>query len=339
VTTYESQIRAAIRATVIHSSTHHSWLGKSGRHLPPQICTALQPTTRRAYLLETLASRLYADFYIRGVPTPTRWEVPSSPARRAGFVQALSEANTGKGYWDGGWRIGELTGEYVKAQKDGLELTVPFEAWNSPDLTASDTDGSIRLRFPKEFLGLAPGFYLACGDNADTRVAGTIVRLYWNLQAAGAPLFVNAVTRGMNNAQVPFRLKVISDPALFTRCDAGILYLTREDFLSFFHVVRSLYQDVEKMLKPLVPALTKRLALGLGYAEDPGLDQSFGEHRCHILADGMIRAYEGGRRTMQQRWNEIKARVVEEGLDVECPYAQRAEDDITRGLAHALASG
>jgi hypothetical protein len=49
-------------------------------------------------------------------------------------------------------------------------------------------------------------------------------------------------------------------------------------------------------MRPGTPVFTKFLAPGLGLAEDPGQGDSFGQHRCRLLADAMILAYEQGKK-------------------------------------------
>ena len=47
---------------------------------------------------------------------------------------------------------------------------------------------------------------------------------------------------------------------------------------------------MSEKLNVRVPAFTKHLAPGLGFAEDPGtIRDSFGTHRCRLLAEGTLR--------------------------------------------------
>ena len=47
-------------------------------------------------------------------------------------------------------------------------------------------------------------------------------------------------------------------------------------------------------LRPRIPAFTLALAPGVGLAESPATGESFGEHRCGLLADGIVGADERG---------------------------------------------
>ena len=58
--------------------------------------------------------------------------------------------------------------------------------------------------------------------------------------------------------------------------------------------MRDIYAHVEAQLRSEVPAFTKSLALGLGLAESPA-NESFGLHRCRLIADGLVRSRTEGR--------------------------------------------
>ena len=54
-------------------------------------------------------------------------------------------------------------------------------------------------------------------------------------------------------------------------------------------------------LRNHVPMLTRRLAAGSAVAEDPGGGESFGTHRCALLAEGILRAHESGAKSSGDR--------------------------------------
>ena len=147
-----------------------------------------------------------------------------------------------------------------------------------------------------------------------------LVRLYWNLTERGAVPFVQRGTRMMNEARLPFRLKVINDASAFDRCDAGVIYLAKSDCANNLGLVFDLYRAVRPHLKAGVPAFTRCLAPGLGFAEDPPGDESFGQHRCRLLADGMIRAHQAGQRSLSARLQTVVECFAEAGTALDLPY-------------------
>ena len=80
------------------------------------------------------------------------------------------------------------------------------------------------------------------------------------------------------------------------------------------------YQAVKDNLKPETPLFTKRLAAGLGFAEDPGNGESFGMSRCRIVAEGLWSAYVKGLPTQQARLQEVIAHFEKNGIALEHPY-------------------
>lgn len=315
---YESQLTEAIRAVVIRSPTTYSWFGRSSPRLPARVERALSPSTAHDHLVHTLGSRLYSDFFLKGRAVPSGWDVRSSPAGRAPFIAGLSAANTGSGYWADGWRVRSRgdDGNVVVARR-GLELTVAGGDCSAPP----EPGRAVSLRFPKELRSMSPGYYVACGDRPPADEGPhVLIRLYWNLRESGAVPFVRLATSRLNGAGVPFRLKVVNDPRGFTRCDAAVIYLLDPDFARARDLVESVYEEVSPHLDAMTPALTKRLAPGLGLAEDPGGEESFGQCRCRQLAEGIVGAYERRARRIEDRLALVAARFAEDGVDTGEPY-------------------
>ena len=80
-------------------------------------------------------------------------------------------------------------------------------------------------------------------------------------------------------------------------------------------------------LDAATPVFTKVLAPGIGLAEDPGEKLSFGEHRCRILADGLVSAQEQGRRALADRMAIVQARFAEAEVDLERPFLKPGSTD------------
>jgi hypothetical protein len=332
LTVYRSQLAKAIQAVVIHSPTTYSWFGLSSPRLPSRVGRALSPKTARDHLLYTLRSRLYSDFYIKGRAAPGGWEGRSSAASRRPFVADLSAANTGSGYWADGWTVRSMgNGDDLVVERRGLELTVGAGDCSEPPAPGR----AVGIRLPKELRSMSPGYYVACGDRLPAEDGRhPLVRLYWNLRASGAVPFVRSATSCLNGAGVPFRLKVVNDPRGFTRCDAAVVYLAAPDLARAGDLLQAVYRQVSPHLNSMIPALTKRLASGLGYAEDPGGEESFGQYRCRQLADGIIRAYERRARRVDDRLAVVAERFAEDGVDLGEPY--RAADGSPYGSKVAL---
>ena len=326
---YAEQIATAVRATTIHSPTTYSWYGQLSRRLSPSVRRSMTPTIAREYLLFTLQLQLYEDFYSRGMAVP-KVESPRNPesSGMTPFIGELSEANAGQGYWESDWEVRRITETTVIVSKDGLALWSPLDHCHIASGAAIEPGMRVQLRFPREYLGLSPGFYMAPGENElpwDEKEG--LLRFYWNLASHGAAQFVREVTLALNVAKLAFRLKVINDPRLYTRCDAGVLYVAKRDYPAVARLLEESYLQIAPHLFPGVPAFTKQLAPGLGFAEDPGQGDSFGLHRCRLLADGLIRAYELRRTSLDHRLEIVQSRFLEAGIVAEQPFLNPGSAD------------
>jgi HopA1 effector protein family len=316
VSIYARQLEAAVAATSIHSPSSFAWFGRRVDTLSGRARRGLTAATARSYLVYALQHQLYSDFYCSGSPMP-REERPR-PYGNLGelrFVEELAAANGGTGTWEGGWTVRRRDGESLVVHRDGLDV------WVRPEECRADGDEPqegepVRLRMPKGLAKISPGFYVAVGDR-ELDEAVPVIRFYWHLTEATAVPFVQAATAALNGDRLPFRLKVVNDRARFDRCDAGVVYARKEDYAAASRILAKVRELLGPGLVPSVPALTKLLAPGIGFAEDPATGDSYGLHRCRLVAEGLVGAWEARRR---DRLEAVAERFAEEGLDVERPY-------------------
>jgi hypothetical protein len=325
---YRQQALGAIRATVFHSSTSFSWFGKRSARVLPRIARLWSPETARSYLHFHLQTQLYAHFYHQGYAIPR----PDDPLfgfaqGRTPFIETLSAANTGRGSWQDGWVVRATQDAGVVVGKDDLDIWVAWEDCAAqPGSTAPGAP--IRVPFAKEWLNISPGFYLAISDTSmPPEGSGAIVRIYWNLAAAGAAQLMAAATSSLNQEHLPFELKVINHADQYTRCDAGVLYIRKNDYSAVAKILEKIYPTLAPNLKPNTPSFTKVLAPGVGLAEDPGDGESFGLHRCKLFAEGLIRAYEQGKAALDQRLQAVEDAFAERNISFDQPYLNPGSPD------------
>lgn len=313
-------LAGAIDAVQVHTPTRYSWFGRMSARLPPRITSALTPRTARDYLLHTLAAQLYADFYLRGQAEPAQWPIRSSAMTRGAFESALSLANQGHGYRDRGWSLRAVHGDEAVVAKGGLELRMSrSELVEAGELDDLEVGARVAVRMPKELLRIAPGFYTACGDAPlSLSQERPLLRLYWNLDVTGAAVFMAQATQRLNAAEIPFRLKVLNDPGTFSRCDAAVVYLHEVE--PWESVALNIHEQVSQHLRARTPVFTRPLAPGLAMAYDPGTDESFGQHRCRLLADALLVAHELDVRDAKGIIDVTVERFAEDGLDLDAAY-------------------
>lgn len=344
-------IEQAVQAAHRCSPACITWFGRALPSVPGHLrpVFALQPGALQRHSEQLLQQRLYADFYQRGGARPDRLrrdhavDVAGLPE----FVEELSAANAGTGTFESGW---QLTGSLVLEDgipelpvlREGLRLrarAVKLLSDGSKPLGCGD---QVALCLPKEMPAISPGFYTALSDEPYDAAGKAVVRLYWNLYSWGAAGLVRGITTRLNGAQLPFRLKVVNHPERYDRCDAGVLYLLKEDLRRAAPLLAEVYRDVRRDLKRPVPALTKRIAPGVGLAEEPPGGDSFGLQRCRLLTEGLVRGWERGAESVEERLAIVLETFREAGIDPKRPYLNPgAVDeydfliDAFRGLATA----
>jgi hypothetical protein len=278
-------------------------------------------------LAASLAHALYFRKYSRtGASRPA----PASNPRAARvFVETLSRANCGTGTWEPGWVVEAVEPDgtlVVRRTREGLLVWAPPEWFRST--SGVHTPGTAgRVRVARELRAMMPGYY-ACFGDADRGIdvpsrAADVVRFYWHLTAEGAPLWIASLTTRFNQARVPFHAKVLSDPAMYHRADAGVLYVARPEVGAALALLPALHRDVAGKLRATTPMFTRRLADGLAVAEDPGDGSSFGQHRCQLVADGLVRAFECQDATLEGRLRRVAARFGDAGVSLTAPWLNR----------------
>ena len=178
------------------------------------------------------------------------------------------------------------------------------------------------LRRPHELRAASPGFYTAIGDGRLARGGeGLEVRVYFNVAAAGAVPLVASCTRLLNDAEIPFQLKVVDHPMGFSRCDTAVLYLDGDGFDEARESLNVAVSACASHLRASAPAFTRPLTRGVAVGEHrPGLGSSFGSSRCRLLAEGIAEAYERGITRLEDRLDVIARQFAASGLDLEAPY-------------------
>lgn len=320
---YIDQLRTAIQAITISSPTNFAWFGDAPSSLTPAMRRGMTPQIARSYLLVSLQGLLYERFYCQGVATPmARNKTMPQTTDNTPFVEKLSAANQGTGCWEPGWMVLAIDEGYTLVRRcNGLMLWVlPQEFMSIHDAPiVSGTMGAVR--YPKELRAISPGFYMALGDLplvCDEQQP--LIRFYWNVRESGAVPFMRMMTTMLNQARVPFRLKLLADPKCFDRCDTGVVYVRKCDYAASVRIFEKLYPQLFPHLRQGIPALTKPLASGLGLAESPNASESFGRQRCRVLADGLIRAYEQGEHTIEGRLGIVLEHFAAEGISIDAPF-------------------
>ena len=167
----------------------------------------------------------------------------------------------------------------------------------------------------REMITAPTGHYVISGRGGFDPQSGRQVRFYWNLAPAGAAPFLREIAMRLERRRIPFQAKVPVDPAGYARTDAGVLYLNDEDVEASRDAIAATYQVLRGSLRPSVPLFTLEIGSGLAFAESPPTRDSFGMHRCSLVAEGLLWAEQRGAKDAAARLAVLRERLTAYGLD------------------------
>lgn len=290
-----------------------------------------------------LARDLQATLYSRCYAQRLEDEQPQvSAAPDPSFLPSLSRNNRTQVRWEGGWTIYALgQGGQVSLQKGDRQrfaMAGEFLSHGAPGMPPQM--GSIVSVFvPRESAVAQPGFYFVYGEMlSDVWDEHNLLRFYFHAPSELAPELVSYLSGALNRRLVPFRMKTLSEPGLYTRTDAMVLYLAKRYYDVTVRLIREMPDSLATRLRPSTPLFTWPLQPGVGIAENPGNGESFGLSRCRLMAEGIVEGWRQGRITTEDRMNSIAARFTQEGFDLDSPYLNpgfRALPEVPREIEFA----
>jgi hypothetical protein len=317
---------SVFEALHVIAPTGYSWFGE-----PDEDNRALLMSSAEAeeYLATRIQIRLYSDFYVHGTPRPgPAYQVTRPVTEPTGLVDRLRHANTGRYSTATGWSMVGRDGDRYVVERDGLKLWVRLSEIleGHSDSGRLSTGEAVTLRLSPHLLRLSPGFYSTQGESAfELKTTSMLIRVYWHVDAASAEHLVAAVTEVLNHARIPFRLKVANRTDRFDRADGGVLYLLSHSWPDAMPLLRVVHSRVGP-LQANVPAYTKRLAAGVGLAEDPGGGVSFGMSRCRLLADAVLRNCRE-EDAVEDRAEAVALYFASRGVDPDRPWLRTGARD------------
>jgi hypothetical protein len=260
-----------------------------------------------------LAVALYADHYCL-LPAGSD---PPATGTPAAFLASLRAANPVAARFQDGWTVmrAEANGVWIAdaAQQPrfaALNEIVPLANAIAPGLP-------VRLVPQRDFVTGPAGHFVIFGRQGFDPQTGRQVRFYWNLTPAGAATFLREIGARMERRRIPFQAKVPVDPARYARTDCGVLYLNDEDVEAARDAIAATYQVLRENLRPAVPLFAREVAPGLAIAESPPTRESFGMHRCGLIAEGLLAAEARGVREEEARLAMLREHLTAYGLDLD----------------------
>ncbi|SOD02361.1 hypothetical protein SAMN05216486_10327 [bacterium JGI 053] len=272
-----------------------------------------------AVVIPLLADLLYAHAYVRRVGA-----APAAPpvAGPDDLIPALSAAHPGRERWEDGWTVRQAlsTGRVVAERAGDARFLWPGEyvAADGPGMPPS-RGMRLRLWRPRESPTLQPGFWFAFGSAGGSEEL-PLVRIYWNFAADAAPSVVAALLGPLDRYGLPYRFKCLSSRALYPRTDCAVLYVARRHWSLAAELALAARERVAGGMGDDTPLFARALAPGLAFAEDPGSGESFGMHRCRLLAEGIWSAWRAGTKAPAERLGAVAEAFRRGGVDPDRPW-------------------
>jgi hypothetical protein len=284
-------------------------------------------------LVAALVEMLYMRCYARPLESPSRPDPRANLAEEdPEFADSLARANQSQDRWDPCWQVLTLDPSgWVHVQKgQRIRSVAPGQYVLAEAASMGPQPGSlVHLKAPGGSHQFQPGFFVAFGetlghetDDYDT------VRIYFNVTAAAAPLLVKTLTHELNHLCVPFRLKCMNHPADYVRADAAVVYVALRYFQITAQIVSCLPESLTGRFVSGSPLFAKKLGPGISLAEDPRTGESFGQHRCRLVAEGLVDAWHEGRQDPRHRLQSVERRFRSSGLDLQRPYLNPGSVDV-----------
>jgi hypothetical protein len=289
-------------------------------------CAGRTVDVKPGQMLKSLQEFLYWGCYAKQFDGsfPERNAGPGDPEPET--VEALRAAHAGRACRETAWVVEQSleNGQIIARKGQAVRRFDPGHYLNLDSaMGRPQKDCRVAVCHPKESTAAQKSWYLAFGEAVgDSDDSDGIVRFYWNISAEGAPELLTLLTRTLDRFQIPFSFKVPVWREGYGRRDAGVLYVSRR----YYDVAAMLLEDVRERiaghLDPQTPLFTKKLADGLGFAENPAgkPGESFGQNRCGILAQALVNAGEKGLARAEDKMEELNEEFRRRGLSPERPW-------------------
>lgn len=161
-------------------------------------------------------------------------------------------------------------------------------------------------------------------------------RIYLNLLPHYAAGLANGLCKALDDAQVPFTLKLPLKLEGYTRSSAGVLYVPAASYARAKEVVLSVTKEAPLTLGDKTPAFAKRLAPGVAAAHEPHSGDALPPLRPRhsfgtVRSDAIAEAFEGMSEASppEQIIRAARARLTHYGVDADRPWLNPgAPDDL-----------
>jgi hypothetical protein len=275
--------------------------------------------------VRALRDLIYARYFCRWSPSvsgPSRYSDRASgePA----FVAALSAASRGACYWEPGWNMVKSEGEWAFVSNGKICLFVEDRRQLDPPDTRDGHPVHVKLPCARE--NLSPGFFYLMGRAGPIEHRSPHVKVYLNLASEAAPPLIEALLTRSGMEKLRFEGKFVNDPTGYCRVDTALLYVEPQSYPGLVTLLLNLKKVHGDWFRDGTPLFTKELSRGLAVAESPRGEvlpvESFGQHRCRLVAEALVEALVAGEPPGEAWLKRVAGQFAKEGLSIDRPYVK-----------------
>lgn len=269
-----------------------------------------------------LADGLYAGWYTRPATAPPL-VAGDPPLHRRRLLAGLRAAAARPSTNPRGWTViaGDPHGSLLATRGEQLRRLRPgdYVAPGRPGAPAAPGEEVIPAAEPDQ-LDAESWLWWTWSDPGPEPPFG---RLYLNARPATAPRAVHEMAHAL--AGVAFRLKCPIEAAACERVDAIVVYHAHDQRAEALALLSERWAVLGPLLDPAVPALTCAARPGLAWADDVEAERSYGETRCHAVADAAQAAVaDWPKLTSEERVALLVAGLRSAGIDPQCPWTAQS---------------
>lgn len=319
-TTIHEELDSIFRAITILSAESFQFL-----HEPPVLASSAPASLAGHPLPESpLVRALQATLYNRCYAHRMEEWPPSAPTPDPQLAMRLSASNRSQERWDPGWKIYLTlpTGQIYVSKGERQRASMPGEyVTTSASGLAPQVGDWATLRVSRESQTLQPSFYFMFSETLqDVWDEHSLIRFYFHCTPRIVEPLIAHLSTELNRYLIPYRMKALNDAALYTRTDAMVLYCAKRYFDVVYRLLQLIPDEILSALESSVPLFSKALLPGIGLAEDPNTGESFGMHRCRMVAEGIVDAWLLGHQSVPARFRAVAARFAMSGFQLDAPY-------------------
>lgn len=239
---------------------------------------------------DNLASGLRAS-----IAASTRWE--------SGWV-AMRTAPSGMCLAGRGNQTRELRpGEYVNLVRHGMPVA---------------PGDQIAVTELLEWIDEPTGFWCARSWTAEPQKP--LVRIYFSTRSDQVGFVLMELTETLDTLKLPYSLKCSAFASAYSRVDSLIVYLEAGSWSRTAVEITAMARRVKDHLRDATPPLTKKIAQGVAFAEDPGTNESFGENRCRALAPAVLALLQDQPSSADDALEKLSLSLRAAGIDPAQPW-------------------